>query len=236
MSDMMVKPPFRWSFSQWETYDQCPAKWKYGSVLKLPRKPPGPAAARGLEMHDSVEKYITGQHGKSKLHPDIDPKYHEVIDEFKNHPNGDRHTEYRMAFDPDWYLCGPSSQYAACIAVLDAARYLKPHATDMGILKIAEWKSGKPKDTHADQRKLYAMLGHRGWKADRTEVTTYYLEDTHPPQRLVLESDTGFEKLKTIWIDRISTMQRDEICAPRPSWKCRFCDFSKEAGGPCMFS
>jgi hypothetical protein len=229
-----TKPPFRWSFSQWEAYNQCPAKWNFQSRMKLPRKPPGPAAARGLQMHDSVEQYIKGA-PEEMLHPDIDKRYIPILDAFKNHPNGDRHTEKKLAFDSEWYLCGVTSKYAACVAVLDAVRYLKPHYTDKGVLEIGEWKSGRPKDTHGDQRKLYAMFGMRAWLADEVRVTTYYLENTAPPQRLVLSSQSGFEKLRDLWADRISTMQRDEICAPRPGIHCRWCDYAKSQGGPCQF-
>ena len=225
----MPKPKLRWSFSQWETYNGCPAKWKFGSVLKLPRKPPGPAAARGLEMHDTVEKYITNEHGVEGLHPDIKPKYIPIFDEFRNHPNGERYAEKKLAFDPEWSICAPTSQFASCIAVLDAVRSID------GVVHIGEWKSGKPKDSHGDQRKLYAMFGYRAWNAERVEVTTYYLEDTHPPQRVVLESEKGFNTLSELWQHRIDTMLRDEMCAPRPSFGCRFCDFANSQGGPCQF-
>jgi hypothetical protein len=232
--ELAVKPPFRWSFSQWEAYNQCPAKWNFQSRMKLPRRPPGPAAARGLQMHDTVEQYIKGGE-PSVLHPDIDKKYIPILDAYRNHPNGDRYTEKKLAFDAEWYLCAPQSKYAACVAVLDAVRYSKPRHTDVGVLEVGEWKSGKPKDTHGDQRKLYAMFGMRAWLADEVRVTTYYLEDTAPPQRLVVSSQSGFEKLKALWIDRISTMQRDQICAPRPGFYCRFCDYAKSQGGPCQF-
>lgn len=225
---------FRWSFSQWEAYNQCPAKWNFQSRMKLPRRPPGPAAARGLKMHDTVEQYIKGAPA-DVLHPDIKQKFIPILDAFRDHPNGDRYTEKKLAFDSEWYLCGPSSKHAACVAVLDAVRYLKPHATDKGVLEIGEWKSGSPKDTHGDQRKLYAMFGMRAWLADEVRVTTYYLEDTAPPQRLVLASQTGFDKLKELWANRIDTMQRDQMCAPRPGLYCRWCDYAKSQGGPCQF-
>jgi hypothetical protein len=235
--DLGVKPPIRWSFSQWSTYNTCPAKWKYGSVMKLPRKPPGVAASRGLMIHDSVEKYIhsgpIADH--SILHPAVHQKYIPILDEFRMHPNGDMHTEKKLAFDSEWYLCSPVSKHAACIAILDAARYTKSDYGKPGILHIGEWKSGKPKDDHVDQRKLYAMFGMKAFLADRVEVTTYYLEDTEKPQRITLASIEGYEKLKALWANRIDTMMRDQICAPRPSWTCRFCDFSKAEGGPCQF-
>lgn len=227
---------FRWSFSQWENYNACPARWKYKSVLKLPGSPPGPAAARGLDVHASVEDYIQGKIPASGLHEAVKPKYIPVLDAFRNHPNGDRHTEYKIAFDKEWYLTSPSSKTtAACIAVLDATRYNKPTAEDNGILHIGEWKSGKPKDTHRDQRSLYAMFGWRAWKPTRVEVTTYYLEDTAPPARLTLKDDEGYEKLKDVWQGRIELMQKDQFCAPRPGIHCNWCDYAKKKGGPCSF-
>jgi hypothetical protein len=229
MSDHTAEPVnFRWSFSQWETYNQCPAKWAYGSKYKLPRKPPGPAAARGLDVHDTVEHYIKGADA-STLHEAVKPKYIPVLDAFRNHPNGERYTEKKLAFDSDWYLCSPLSKFTACVAVLDAVR------CEDGTVHIGEWKSGRPKDTHVDQRKLYAMFGMKAWIAERVEVTTYYLEDTAPPQRLTINSPKGFDILRNMWDERIKSMRRDEICAPKPNWGCKYCDFSKAAGGPCQF-
>ena len=231
--EVIEKKTFRWSFSQWETYQSCPAKWKFGSVMKLPRKPPGPAAARGLGIHDGVENYILGRADAPP--PEVHAKYIPILDEFKNHPNGDVYTEKKLAFDSEWFLCPPISKTAACVGVLDAARFTRHRASDAGVLHIGEWKSGKPKDTHVDQRKLYAMFGMRAWQADEVYVTTYYLEDTAPPARITLKSESGFKTLMILWDDRIKSMLRDEICAPKPNWGCKWCDFSRAAGGPCQF-
>lgn len=238
------KPPFRWSFSQYETYSQCPAKWKFANVLKLPRGPSGPAAARGSNMHDRVEAYIKNE--STTLEPPeglmfgdkkpakIAARYIPIIEEIKTHPNGDRYCEKRLTFDSDWDITYDKTT-TACTAILDAATYLKPRATSEGFLKIYEWKSGKPKDTHSDQRKLYALCGMRHWGADVVEVTTYYLEDTAEPQRLVLKGETGYEKLRQLWDERAALMSRDMICAPKPSFGCRWCDYAKDKGGPCIF-
>ena len=220
--------PFKWSFSQWETYTQCPAKWKFGSVLKFAKLPPGPAAARGLEIHDSVEQYILGA-PVSTLHGAIKSKFIPIFEEIKNHENGDRYCEKKLGFDSDWAVCAPTQTNRACVAILDAVRF-----TNDGTAVVYEWKSGKPKDTHADQRKLYALSSFLHWKAKRAEVTTYYLEDTGAPQRTVIEAK-GAETLKSLWNTRTTQMQRDEFCAPRPSYGCNWCDFSKKKGGPCRF-
>lgn len=233
---------FRWSFSQWENYNSCPARWNFKSVLKLPGTPPGPAAARGLSMHDRCENYITGQidvdmllNGDptkrfgDKKEAKISEKYLHVLDEFKDHPNGDRYTEHKLGFDAEWYLSGGISKTSACIGVLDAVR------CESKVLHIGEWKSGQPKDTHGDQRKIYALFGLRKWvHVDQVEVTTYYLEDTAPPQKLVVKA-TAEEKLKALWNGRVEQMQSDKILAPKPGVHCRWCDYSKAKAGPCQF-
>jgi len=236
--------PFRWSFSQWETYDQCPAKWKYKSILRLPTLPPGPAAARGLDMHDRMDKYITGQielpyaqNGDpnarfgSKKAARVHDKYIPIIDAYRNHPNGSRHSEKKLGFDREWYLCDPKSRFAWCIAVLDGVR-----CETGGPLRIGEWKSGTPKARHQDQRSLYAIFGMKAWLCDDVEVTTYYLElPDEKPQRLIVSGQAGFEKLKSKWTSRAEQMENDAICAPRPNEGCQWCDFARGRGGPCQF-
>lgn len=237
---------FRWSFSQWETYNSCPAKWKYKSVLKLPGKPPGPAAARGLDLHDRVERYIKGEitpvelmmgdhtrrFGSKKAAP-VAAKYVAILDQYRYHEGGDRYTERKYSIDTEWYvipgIIGGKKPWL--IAVLDAMRYVHGLRT----LYIGEWKSGSPKDTHVDQRKLYSLIGLREFPmAEQVITTTYYLEDTAPPAQLVVKP-TAEEKLKALWQGRVEQMQSDRILAPKPNEWCKWCDYSRSQGGPCQF-
>jgi hypothetical protein len=105
------------------------------------------------------------------------------------------------------------------------------------IAHVGEWKSGKPKDTHVDQRKLYALGSLLKWHwVDEVHVTTYYVEDTAPPERLkVANTASANEKLKTLWRSRTDLMQSDKLCAPKPGIACNWCDYSKKKGGPCVF-
>lgn len=225
----LEKPHFRWSFSQWETYNSCPAKWKFKSVMKLPSSPPGPAAARGLEIHASVEEYCkTGN--ASVLHGAVKSKYIPIFDELRNHENGDVYYEYKLGFDVDWALHPAGAKTASCIAILDAVRF-----ADDGTAYVYEWKSGKPKDTHPDQRKLYAVAAAIKFKAEKASVTTFYLEDTEVPQRTVVSANGVRDKLIPLWNERIHQMQRDQFCAPKPSFGCNWCDYAKKKGGPCRF-
>ena len=232
---------FRWSFSQWENYDGCPARWKFKSILKLPSSPPGPAAARGLEMHDRVEKYITG-HRDDLSPPDmmfgdrkpavISPCYIPIIDAYRDHPNGDRHCEKRISFDHDWSINGTRAKEGGCMTIPDAVRVEK------GLVRIGEWKSGKPKDRHKDQRSLYALAGLISYfmpTDGRVEVTTYYLElPNESPKRLKVTGE-DLPKLMDKWTSRAKDMARNQICAPRPGPHCNWCDYARRKGGPCQF-
>ncbi len=251
MDVLTTEKTFRWSFSQWENYQECPFRWKCQSILKLPRTPAGPAAARGIHMHDRAEKYIKGEIDDPNDFPEelrfgnktpaiIAKKYIPILDEFKTHPNGARHTEYKLGFDADWFLTAAVSPSASCIMVLDAVRSGgawegQEAGVDDGIVRVAEWKSGKPKDTHGDQRKMYAIGGLKAWMAERVEVTTYYLEDTAPPQRFTATA-SAYPKLTALWSERRDLMMRDEMCSPRPGYYCSWCDYAASKGGPCRFS
>ena len=234
---------FSWSFSQWEAYNQCPAKWKFSRTMPQFRRPAGPAAARGIDMHDRCEDYILGkisvqqlrfgntsQRFGSKKPAIIHEKYVPILEQFKDHPNGDRHTELKLGLDDEWYLSGNINSRAWLVAVLDAARVLD------GVAYIGEWKSGQPKDTHADQRKMYALVGLRRWLGVvEVRATTYYLEDTAPPVRLVA-SQSAEQKLKDLWRGRVEDMRGNTICAPRPGDYCQnMCDWAANKGGPCEF-
>ena len=246
------KPPFRWSFSQWENYNTCPQKWKFQSILKLPRQPPGPAAARGLDMHDRAEKYIKREidleecvHGDptlmfgDKKPAVIHSKYIPILDAFRDHRGFAMHTERKGAFTRDWQLTAPTDKFASAIVVLDAVRVggdrYDKEDDHVGVCSVAEWKSGKPKDSHSEQRSLYAAYAWKHWVQPITRVTTYYLEDTAPPQRLTVKSEEGFENIRVKWQQRIDEMQTNSICAPRPGFHCNWCDYSKKKGGPCQF-
>jgi len=211
---------FRWSFSQWETYNSCPAKWKFKSVLKLPGLPPGPAAARGKLIHGTVEGYIKGADA-TVLHEAIKPKYIPVFDEFRGNPT-------TLCEDDTKRTLTSIVPGTAVITIFDVSREAG------SALVVGEWKSGKPKDTHPDQRSLYALSALTLPGIESAKVTTYYLEDTAPPAETVMSKETA-ESDRVVWVKRVEQMQTDEYCAPKPALHCNWCDYSKKKGGPCVF-
>lgn len=240
-----MKPRTRWSFSQWSTYQKCPAQYNYRYVQRLPYQT-STAATRGTDTHAAVENYV-----KCELHdyPLPNDYLKATLDAYRNHPNGERWTEKKMAFDKDWNSVWVGSPESSCVMVLDAMRcgddwrkvkvehwkgnqeHVYPESRD--IVYVAEWKTGKPWDEHKEQRLLYA-LGALRWMHYSTEVqvTTYYLDNTSEPQRTIVKR-TAEEKLKALWNERATVMLNDDILAPRPGFYCRWCSYSKDKGGPC---
>jgi len=152
-----------------------------------------------------------------------------VIQTFREHENGDVGAEKKLGLDVDWSPHPPTSPMASAICVLDAYRF-----TNAGELYIGEWKTGQPKDTHPDQRSLYALFGLKHWNPKVVYVTTYYLENTAEPTRLKATPEAE-GRLIDKWSARIDQMRGDSMGSPRPGFYCRWCDYSKVKGGPCEF-
>lgn len=232
----------QWSFTSWSTYNTCPAKYKFKYEQRLKGLPPGPAAQRGIDIHDSIDLYIRSEISAEKLHPAINQEVMlPIMDLYRNHPNGERFTELPVYIKDTWESTIKAFRW--CTMVFDACRaggdwQLKgteekdPHE---GIVSVAEWKSGSPKDDHKDQRMLYGP-GALAWFSyyETVQVTTYYVEGKFPPVRTVFKRSAE-EKLQKLWNGRVETIDNDEIKAPRPGMYCRWCDYAKDRGGPCMF-
>jgi CRISPR/Cas system-associated exonuclease Cas4 (RecB family) len=225
----------RLSFSSWSTYHQCPFKYKAKNILGIREEFSGPAAERGTGIHNMIEEYIRQnshklpwdeEDGVAKV-PKLGHKHplHPVVNHFRDWPNGDRHAERKFFFDIDWSpYC--TKENAAFTVVFDVA------ARKDNIVEIGEWKSGKPYDGHAEQRLMYALAGLAIWMPEKVIVTTYYVDMTSDAKRLTVTPD-DLEDLKEIWNSRRETIMNDNIMAPRPNDKCRYCYLRKSAGGIC---
>ena len=226
----------RLSYSQWNTYNDCPFKWKAKYQLGVKGSPPGPAAERGTNIHNMIEFFIRGKSqflpwdevgGISKVpalgrqHP-LDG----VVRRIRDWPNGEKYVEKKVGFNMDWDPYPYADDLTAFITIFDAATAAR------GIVEIAEWKSGKPKASYADQRLLYALAAHRIWLPKEVIVTTYYVDMTSDAQRIRVP-EASVKPLMDLWSGRRQTMMNDKIHAPRPNDGCKWCDARRSAGGPC---
>lgn len=216
----------RHSYSSFSTYKQCPAKYRYSYLDKLPRSPMGPGAERGTRIHDSVDKFMQGK--AEELDPEIHTQYGMWL--YGIRTNYICEPEALFVIDRDWNFVEDGSEYAYVKGFMDLHTYKE----DVEV-NIYEWKTGKIYDEHEDQRFLYgtiSLLMHP-W-ADSVRVHGVYFDQKRSPASNGYSRDDLPFMIKE-WDKRFKKMETDKHYSPNPSFKCKWCDFSKSKGGPCQF-
>jgi len=206
-----------WSYSKLSLYEQCPRKYKFRYVDSI-KTPKAAAASRGTMIHEGVEDFL---HDRAKTVPVEAVGFFTHIAEVKTHRPK---IEHKIGFDQNWKPIGWEDAWGR--SVIDAGYMKKRHA------QIQEWKSGKIYDDHADQRRLYATLAYLVWPdIDRATIKTYYF-DQGQIKTVTIEPE-HVEAIQDDFSQRVYFMHIDDVYAPRPSWACSYCDYSKLKGGPC---
>ena len=95
---------------------------------------------------------------------------------------------------------------------------------------LNDYKTGKVYDDHDDQAELYAVAG-RKMGAKKVNVKFYYMDqNTVQPYKFdENELDALVDKIEA----RALKVTSDRLFPTKPSWKCKWCFFSKQKGGKC---
>lgn len=211
-----------WGYSKLETFEKCPAKFKFQFLDKLPQ--PGSAAMeRGSKMHENIESYLNGW--IAELIPECQ-SFQQAIDDLKS----EKFTaEQAIGLDknwnklPDWF---------------DKATWIRAKADAMYVhgdkLVVIDFKSGKYRVPSTDQVELYAIVGGALYPEVREVFAEYWYLDTGEvyshsyTQPELLELRKKFEK-------RVEPMYVNETWNPQPSMECRWCPYSRTKSGPCKY-
>lgn len=215
------------SISGFNTWEQCGAKYKYSYVERRPRGPSHPAALRGNEIHESVEKFMRKE--SEDIHPEIRFRYGQFLTQLRLHSPI---PEIKFAVDLNWQPCDWDAPDCQWRGVIDLACDL---AEGDRILDLYEWKTGKVYDSHIRQSELYALIGLIKWEeAELARCTNVYFDQKQdtPPVEIPRKDLEGY---KMMWLDRFNQVMNDDIYAPNPGWYCRYCDHSRSNHGPCQF-
>ena len=136
--------------------------------------------------------------------------------------------EIAFAYNQEWKPVTFEDPTAIVRGFLDAG-WSTPEVTI-----IKEWKTGKVYDSHASQRSLYSLVGLLMYpEVDRTEVHTVYLDQPKEKDHVLKVSQKELLAYTWKWGRKINRVQPPQIYPMRPSWKCRFCVYSKKQGGKC---
>lgn len=213
-----------WSISrllQWET---CPAAYKFRHIDKLP-DPPSYAAERGEIIHKRGEQYLLGN-------------VRGVPDEFKKFSK-DMKTLKSLSAVPEIDLAVTKTWKGTtwndwdnvwCRGRGDAV--VPPNEDN--VVVVIDYKTGKKKDTHTDQAELMALLTFSKYAKVKKAVAELWYLDSGELQRLeVNKREVGSER--TRWEARVKPMLKEQRFKATPSEEaCRWCNFSKAKGGPCL--
>lgn len=215
-----------WSFSSWDMWRECPYRYKLIKIDKLPVET-SPQMLRGREVHDSIAKYLTGQGPAPAI---ASRTTLQTIEELRNFD--DKIVEQQWGFDRRWEPTG-------WFAKGRRATWLRT-VIDAGVLyedtsaEVVDWKTGKNRGGYDDQLELFAIAAMRHLPSIQ-HVTTRLAFVDHEETVFGEYPRAELPKLIEKWEGQVAPMLADTEFNPRPSGRCRFCEFSKSNGGPCKY-
>ena len=231
-----------WSYSRYGDYTQCPARFKYKHIDRLP-DPGSPAMARGSEIHKAGELYLkASQHEKRKTLK-VPAEYKHFNAEMKQLATLKPMVEQQWGFTRDWQPTGWFSKDTWLRIICDVTVLYDDNTAD-----LIDFKTGRKYDTNEEQIELFSMGGFMMWpEVEHVTARLWYLDVPDGPNdgdhhvdstanttiREYTRSD--FDRARKSWEKRIQPMFKDTRFAPRPNEKCKWCAYSKAKNGPCKF-
>lgn len=216
------------SYSAIATFKQCPAKFKFAYLddIQVAQEPPSPAMERGTKIHNSVEDYLL--HKNEYLHPEIHKDYGQFMLSIRS-GYAEIHPEFKWAIGWDFHPCEYDSPKAMVRGFIDNLGIPEDKSQPFSVY---EWKTGGIYPEHASQVCMYA-----------TSVMLHYPEATGVDAVITYFDKQDFNRIsypRTMLHEYRHQLQRSvtEIVhcrrwTPMPSFKCKWCSFSRHNGGPC---
>lgn len=210
-----------YSLTKITTHEKCALKYKFRYILNLPSAK-SETAQRGIDSHKYIED-------KLKINAPL-PAQLSHYDTWLTQLQGEGcFPEHKIAVDKNWELCGFEDPEAYIRSVLDLKYVVSPQE-----IAIYDWKTGKIYDDHADQKRLYSAM------AFAEHPTVYSIKAIHVYVDLGKNVEMGFHRdqiaaLRAHWDQRIRNLELDVEFIPSPGYHCKWCTYSRAAGGPCRF-
>lgn len=159
------------SFSGLKTYEECPYR-RFLQKVKGFREASGPAAERGSQIHDHIEKFIRGE---LDTLPKIKEKPSEFIKKLRDQfIHGKIHLEENWFIDRDWKTVEKEDQWG--VFIIDC--YIEESDTSA---EIIDWKSGRSfgnEMKHAEQLLFYACSAFARYpKLEYVTVSCCYVDE-----------------------------------------------------------
>lgn len=223
-----------WSPTRLFKYEECPRKAKFAYVDKIPEPgPKSPHLVKGEFYHANLEEYVKG------IRPTVMDEMAVVRETAatlrEGYLKGLVKVEYDLAVTREWK---PTSWFGK-----DAwGRFKLDILVKLGDKgRVIDWKTGKfkPDGDYSDQLNAYstAALSVLPELIEMTSALIFVEHTATPVERPegTVHRD-NLPKQQIYWSERVARMESDTVFAPRPSaFSCKWCPFSRNAGGPCEF-
>lgn len=212
-----------YSYTKITTHDKCPAKYKYKYIerVPVPERPASPAATRGLTIHQAIEAFLKRE--TEEILPELS-YYGQFLMSLREFPG--LHIERGFGINDDYEIV-PYTEATVFRGFLDV------HVDAEGDHQIFEWKTGKIYPEHALQRMLYAIAALQLTNHDSVVATSVYLDlKQNQPTTFYREM---LDEYKEVLKRKINDIENDQQFIAKPSYLCRYCDYSRHNGGPCPF-
>ncbi len=218
----------RWSYTMLKTYEECPLKYRFKYVDRLPQGEKGAAALRGIAIHKKSEDFINGKARK------MPKELVSLEDEFKYMRQEKARAEKVYYFDDEWKTCDKKEAWG--IVKIDSLFTFEPKRSVIRLV-VVDVKTGRPRD-YVDQGRLYVVVGMCADEHEDVDEGTYrffYVDhgEVLPEKPRVLPR-RGLPAVKVEFHRRVDKMWKDKTFRAKPSAEsCRWCDWKKSKGGPC---
>lgn len=222
----MKNPIKAWSYSRYATYAQCPLQFKLRYIDKVP-EPKAPAMERGDKIHKEIARWLTHMVGALPAEVFRLPRMEKLLLEVNAAPN--KVVEQQWGYTVTWEPTGWFAKDTWFRSVLDVGIAYE----DMTVEAI-DWKTGKRYQSNDDQMETQAIAIMARLKPTRHVTTRLVYLDIGQEEFAEFPAHV-LPSLQTKWEHKVAPMFVDEVFAPRPNDKCRFCAFSRSAGGQCAF-
>jgi RecB family exonuclease len=215
------------SYSGLGTYDECPRKFKRKYIDKEEvKQPPTPETApklfRGTRVHKEIELFLKGE---AECFGKECESFKNLIHELKEIG---AQAEVEFCLSNDWEIQDFDAEEGLLRGVIDVVDVRDGEKEG----RCYDWKTGKIYDSHSDQRALYALaLFIKYPELESIVSTSVYLDQKK--QVSTTYSRANLTAYKWVWERRVNKTRPPQMYPMRPSWKCKFCDYSKLKGGKC---
>lgn len=219
----MAKKLTAWSYSRLALFEECPRLYSYRNIEKR-KEPKADAMFRGIKIHNEAAAFLSG---KTDSLPESCVQFAEQFHELKAMSPI---VEQQWAFTKEWNNTKWFAKNVWFRATLDVLLQYSDDTAD-----IIDHKTGKRyDDDYRKQMGLFAGAALIKYPNIRHFTTRLWYLDSGDE---VIEEFTRVEAL--IIFEEIEAdakvMLNTTRFPPRPSWKCQFCHFRKNNGGPCEY-